>query len=101
MTPTLRVGVIGAGLLAGLRHLPNLTASPEAEVVAVCRRDPEALGKIAASVGVPTGSRTTSGGSTRSGWTPRSSRRPMDCTSSTSAPRSGATWPTSPTSRWP
>jgi predicted dehydrogenase len=53
MTQKLRVGVIGAGAFASLRHLPDLTASPEAEVVAVCRRDPEALGKIAAHFGVP------------------------------------------------
>jgi predicted dehydrogenase len=53
MTQQLRVGVIGAGMFASMRHLPDLTASPEAEVVAVCRRDPEALGKIAAHFDVP------------------------------------------------
>ena len=53
MTQKLRVGVIGAGLFASLRHLPDLTASPEAEVVAVCRRDPAALGTVAAHFGVP------------------------------------------------
>ena len=53
MTQKLRVGVIGAGLFASMRHLPDLAASPEAEVVAVCRRDPEALGKVAAHFGVP------------------------------------------------
>ena len=53
MTQKLRVGVIGAGLFATLRHLPDLTASPEAEVVAVCRRDPEALATVAAHFGVP------------------------------------------------
>lgn len=49
----LRVGVIGAGMFASMRHLPDLTASPESEVVPVCRRDLEALSRVAEHFGVP------------------------------------------------
>src|SRR5690242_9093624 len=49
----LRIGVLGAGLFACWAHIPQLLASGEAEVTAVCRRDPEALEQVARQFGVP------------------------------------------------
>ena len=49
----LRVGVIGAGSFACLRHLPDLLATGEVELAAVCRRDAAALALVAEHFGVP------------------------------------------------
>jgi predicted dehydrogenase len=49
----LRVGVIGAGMMASSQHIPGLLQTGEVEVVAVCRRDPEALATVADRFGVP------------------------------------------------
>lgn len=48
----IRFGVIGAGWFASRRHLPEMVAHPEIEVVALCRRSPEPLAKMAAHFGV-------------------------------------------------
>ncbi|HEY3284974.1 MAG TPA: Gfo/Idh/MocA family oxidoreductase [Armatimonadota bacterium] len=52
-TEKLRIGVVGAGWFASRRHLPELTSAPDAEVVALCRRDPERLAQMAAHFQVP------------------------------------------------
>jgi predicted dehydrogenase len=49
----LRIGVIGAGFFATRAHIPALQQSGEAEVVAICRRNPEALAKVAGRFDVP------------------------------------------------
>lgn len=46
--PVVRMGVIGAGWFASRRHLPDITRNPEVSLAALCRRDPEALARIAA-----------------------------------------------------
>ena len=48
----LRIGVVGAGWFASRRHLPALVASPDAELVAICRRNEEMLQKMATHFGV-------------------------------------------------
>lgn len=52
MTSRLRVGILGAGAFASRRHLPELVAEPRVEVVAACRRDPEALRVFADHFGI-------------------------------------------------
>ena len=47
-----RIGVVGAGWFASRRHLPELVAHPEVELVALCRRSPEPLAKLAEHFGV-------------------------------------------------
>lgn len=47
-----RFGVVGAGWFASRRHLPELVAHPEVELVALCRRSPEPLARIAEHFGV-------------------------------------------------
>src|SRR5438034_6458493 len=42
-TNKLRVGIIGIGWFAALSHVPNLRKTGQAEVVAICRRNPERL----------------------------------------------------------
>ena len=49
----IRFGVVGAGWFASRRHLPELAAHPEVELVALCRRSPEPLAKLAEHFGVP------------------------------------------------
>lgn len=49
----LRFGVIGAGWFASRRHLPELQRHPEVELVALCRRSPEPLARLAEHFGVP------------------------------------------------
>ncbi len=44
----IRFGVIGAGWFASRRHLPDIVKHPEAQLAAICRRDPEALEKLQA-----------------------------------------------------
>jgi predicted dehydrogenase len=46
-TQKTRIGVVGAGSFASRRHLPDILASPEAEVVALCRRDEALLRRMA------------------------------------------------------
>jgi predicted dehydrogenase len=48
----LRVGVVGAGWFASRRHLPELVEHPEVELVALCRRSPEPLARLAKWFGV-------------------------------------------------
>lgn len=48
----LRVGVIGAGMFACFRHIPDLLGTGEVELTAVCRRDPAALAKVADHFGI-------------------------------------------------
>lgn len=48
----IRFGVQGAGWFASRRHLPELVSNPEVELVALCRRSPEPLAKLAAHFGV-------------------------------------------------
>jgi predicted dehydrogenase len=49
----LRVGVIGTGAFAEACHLPGLLSHPQAEVVAVCGRNPERARAVAERFGVP------------------------------------------------
>ena len=46
-TDAVRIGVIGAGWFASRRHLPEAKDLKEIQIVALCRRDPEMLNKIA------------------------------------------------------
>jgi len=48
----LQIGVIGAGWFASRRHLPELRSLPDAEIAALCRRNPEKLAQMAAHFGV-------------------------------------------------
>jgi predicted dehydrogenase len=48
-TPTIRVGLVGAGPWAKLFHAPMLAGSPEMELVGVWARRPEAAEEIASS----------------------------------------------------
>jgi len=47
MNKKIRIGVIGAGSFASRRHIPIVVQSPDAELVALCRRDKEMLKKVA------------------------------------------------------
>jgi predicted dehydrogenase len=49
----LRVGIIGAGLIAAIAHIPQLRATGRAEVVAIARRDPGRLALVQRELGVP------------------------------------------------
>lgn len=49
----LRVGVLGAGWFACFHHIPRLVRTGEAEVTAVCRRNPQALEQVAEHFNVP------------------------------------------------
>ena len=53
MERKIRVGLIGAGWFATRRHLPDLYAQPEVDLLAICRRDPEKLGQIADHFDIP------------------------------------------------
>lgn len=48
----LRLGVIGAGSFVSRRHLPDAAVHPDVEIAALCRRDADALAKIASHFGV-------------------------------------------------
>jgi predicted dehydrogenase len=48
-----RVGVIGTSWWADLEHLPGLQARPDADLAALCGRDPARLGSLAAKYRVP------------------------------------------------
>ena len=47
MGQKLRFGVIGAGSFTSRRHIPTIIDSPDAELVALCRRNEEMLRKVA------------------------------------------------------
>ena len=47
MAQKVRLGVIGAGSFASRRHIPTIVGSPDAELVALCRRNEEMLRKVA------------------------------------------------------
>lgn len=48
----IRVGIIGLGGNARLRHVPGLRACRDVEVVAVCNRRPESTAAVAAELGI-------------------------------------------------
>ncbi len=52
-SPTLRVGLIGAGANTRLRHIPGLRALPDVEILAVCNRRPESTRAVAQEYGIP------------------------------------------------
>lgn len=52
MIQKVRFGVIGAGWFASRRHIPDIICSERAELVALCRRDADALAQIAAHFSV-------------------------------------------------
>lgn len=47
MGQKLRLGVIGAGSFTSRRHIPTIVNSPDAQLVALCRRNEEMLRKMA------------------------------------------------------
>ena len=47
MGQELKLGVIGAGSFTSRRHIPTIIESPDAQLVALCRRNEEALHKLA------------------------------------------------------
>ena len=49
----LRVGIIGAGFIAAIAHIPQLRATGRAEVVAIARRDAERLALVQRELAVP------------------------------------------------
>lgn len=49
----MRIAVIGAGAFASRRHLPELQTDPRVHLVAACRRNPEALARVADHFGIP------------------------------------------------
>jgi predicted dehydrogenase len=51
---TIRVGLIGAGFIAGFVHIPGLRQCPEVKVVAICDLKREAAEAYAARYGIPT-----------------------------------------------
>jgi predicted dehydrogenase len=53
MTPTIRVGLIGAGANTRARHIPGLRAINGVEIVAVCNRRPESAQAVAREFGIP------------------------------------------------
>lgn len=47
MNKKIKLGVIGAGSFASRRHIPTIIKSPDAQLVALCRRNEEMLRKMA------------------------------------------------------
>jgi predicted dehydrogenase len=43
----LRIGVVGAGWFASRRHLPDIERAPDVDLIALCRRNPEELARLA------------------------------------------------------
>ncbi|MFI9842495.1 Gfo/Idh/MocA family protein [Nonomuraea sp. NPDC051941] len=62
MSRRLRVGVIGLGRVAQLHHLPNLAASPRAEVSALCDLSHGLAGDVARAYGLPSSAVASSAG---------------------------------------
>jgi predicted dehydrogenase len=52
-TSVVRIGVVGAGWFASRRHLPDIVACLEAELVALCRRSPAELALLAEQFHAP------------------------------------------------
>lgn len=50
---SIRVGIIGLGGNARLRHVPGLRACRDVEVTAVCNRRPESTAAVATELGIP------------------------------------------------
>ena len=48
----LRIGIIGIGMIAFVEHVPAIRATDRAELVAVSRRNPEALAQAKEVLGV-------------------------------------------------
>lgn len=48
----MRIAIIGAGAFASRRHLPELQKDSRAQLVAACRRDPDALATVADHFGI-------------------------------------------------
>ncbi|MBO8162720.1 MAG: Gfo/Idh/MocA family oxidoreductase [Brevibacillus sp.] len=48
----LRVGVIGCGKIAQVRHIPEYLACPDAEVIAVCDANPARAAAVASTFGI-------------------------------------------------
>ena len=53
MASKIRLGVIGAGWFASRRHCPDIVDHADAELTALCRRDPEELRAMANAFGDP------------------------------------------------
>lgn len=53
MLPKIKCGVIGAGWWATYAHIPALLAHPQAELIAIQKRNPDQARKVAADFGVP------------------------------------------------
>jgi len=51
-TTTVRVAMIGAGVMANRVHYPSLDSFPDVEMAAICDLDPERLGTTADRYGV-------------------------------------------------
>ncbi len=69
MADTLRVGIIGMGLIAALGHVPQLRATGRVEIVAACRRDPTKLAMASDALGIP---------QTYTDWREMLGRAPLD-----------------------
>lgn len=52
-TPTLRVGIIGAGAITRYSHLPGYTRLPNVEVTALCDVDADRTARLAEEYGIP------------------------------------------------
>jgi predicted dehydrogenase len=50
---TLRIGIVGLGANARLRHVPGLRACPGVEIAGVCNRTPRSTRDAAAAFGIP------------------------------------------------
>ena len=70
MTASVRVGVIGTGLVADYIHLPILGSHQQAHVVALCGRNRERTEALAAKYGIHQCSQATRTCSPTPGWTP-------------------------------
>lgn len=53
MSPTLRIGIVGAGGICRSKHIPNFKQLPGCEFVAVCNRTHASGAKVAAEFGIP------------------------------------------------
>jgi predicted dehydrogenase len=53
MSPSIRIGMIGASWYADGQHLPSLKSHPQAEVVALCARSRERADPLAQKYGIP------------------------------------------------
>jgi predicted dehydrogenase len=51
--PVIRIGMVGAGAVARLRHLPALRAMQGVQLAVVCNRRPESAAAVAEEFGIP------------------------------------------------